>query len=151
MILIPSPEIHEDVWEFLRYGIASVALCDDWIKEYLPADHCNFQSYIWWNENFRIIKDKVELKVGVGDMNLEVDQVSQHEMNCTGIPTHNTLKPNRGCIATASISVTKQLDSWCDFNSSKLKQFTIKRGTWLHSRATWYWWWFDWTTTRITY
>ena len=46
---------------------------------------------IWWNENFRNIKDKVELKVGVGDINLEVDQVSQNEMNCTGIPTHTVL------------------------------------------------------------
>ena len=91
LILTLFPEMHEDLWAVVRYGIALVALREDWLKENLPVDHCMFQSCIWWNENFRNIKDKVELKVGVGDINLEIDQVSQNEMNCTGIPTHTVL------------------------------------------------------------
>ena len=88
LILTLFPEIHEDLWAVVRYGIALVALREDWLKENLPADHCIFQSCIWWNENFCTIKEEVELKVGVGDIKLEVDQVSQNKMNCTGISTH---------------------------------------------------------------
>ena len=84
------------------------------MKENLPEDQCIFQSCIWCNEHFCIIRDKVELKVGVGDMNLEVDHVSQNEINCTEIPTHTVLlafQPKRVCIAAASISVIKKANS----------------------------------------
>ena len=91
LILTLFPLMHEDLWAIVRYGIAALALREDWLRENLPAEHCLFQSCIWWNENFQEIKDKVELKLGVGDNNLEVDQVRSNDMNCTGIPTHTVL------------------------------------------------------------
>ena len=46
------PDFHEDMWAAIRYEIALVALCEDWLKENVPADHYIFQIYIWWNEHF---------------------------------------------------------------------------------------------------
>ena len=64
-------------------------------------------------ENFRNIKDKVELKVVVGNIYLEVNKISQNEMNCTGLPTHNVL--------LSSQREVKQPDSWHYFNSCTRK------------------------------
>ena len=91
LILTLFPEMQEDLWAIVRYGLATFALRQNWLRENLPASHCIFQSCIWWNENFHQIKDKVELKLGVGDSDLEVDQIRSDDINCTGIPTHTVL------------------------------------------------------------
>ena len=91
LILTLFPEMVEDLWAIVRYGLASLAFRETWLRENLPANHCIFESCVWWNENFHEIKNNVELKLGVGDKDLEVDQVQTGEINCTGIPTHTVL------------------------------------------------------------
>ena len=51
-----------------------------------------FQSSIFWNEDYQYLKPKVVLEMGVGDNNLEVDEVSNGGSNsATGIPSHVVL------------------------------------------------------------
>ena len=91
LILTPFPNIPNDRWSILKYGIASIALQEDWIKEKLSNENCLFQLALFWNEDFNMIKQKVIIALEVGDNDLDLDQTRPQDMNVTGIPNHVVL------------------------------------------------------------
>ena len=43
---------------------------------------------MFWNEDFTMTKQKVNIESGVGDNDLDLDQIRPQGMNVTGIPNH---------------------------------------------------------------
>ena len=79
-------------------------------------------------ENYRTVKDKVELKVGVGDINLEVDQVSQNEMNCTGIPTHTVLLSSQREVVLQQQALVSSNSQIPDMISTAVRENSLASG-----------------------
>ena len=75
----------------MKYGIASIALQEDWIKEKLNNENCLFQSALFENEDFNRIKQKGSIELEVGDNDLDLDEIKPQDMNITGIPSHVAL------------------------------------------------------------
>ena len=91
LVLTLFPELNTELWSIVKFGLASLALRENWLKETLAADHCIFQSSVFWNTDYHTIKSKVKIELGVGDTNLEVDQIRTDDLTCTGIPSHTVL------------------------------------------------------------
>ena len=85
------PSLPDDLWKIVKHGIAALALRQEWLAEKLDRGHCLFQCSIFWNEDYNKIKSKVKIELGVGDQDLEIDQVTENELKCTGIPNHVVL------------------------------------------------------------
>ena len=105
LILALSPDIPNDLWSIVKYGISSIAFRKDWIKK-LEKDICLFQLALFWNEVFDMIKQKVCIELGVDDKDLDLDQTQPQDMNVTGIPNHVVL-------LTSQRNVNYSRDSWC--------------------------------------
>ena len=54
-----------------------------------------FQSALFWNEDFNMIKQKVSIALGVGDKDLDLDQTQPQDMNIIRIPNHVVLLANQ--------------------------------------------------------
>ena len=86
------PDLPVELWPIVTHGIASLALREDWFRLNLAPTNSLFQSSIFWNEDYQYLKPKVVLEMGVGDNNLEVDEVRTGRSNsATGIPSHVVL------------------------------------------------------------
>ena len=57
-------------------------------KRKLSNENCLFQSALFWNEEFNMIKQKVSIDLGVGDNDLDLDQTRSQDMNVRVIPSH---------------------------------------------------------------
>jgi len=75
----------------IRHGFAPLALREAWFREALPENYCLFQTSVLWNEHFLDLQNCVKLELGVGDNDLEINQVSTDTRYCTGIPNHVVL------------------------------------------------------------
>lgn len=91
LILTLFPNLNDSIWKIVKVCIAALAFRENWLREFLPVDHCLFQSSIFWNPNYQLIKNYVQVKLGVGDNNLELDQIRSNEISATGIPSHVVL------------------------------------------------------------
>ena len=86
------PDLPVELWPIVKHGIASLALREDWFRLSLAPTNSLFQSSIFWNEDYQYLKPKAVLEMGVGDNNLEVDEVRTERSNsATGIPSHIVL------------------------------------------------------------
>ena len=83
------PDLPVELWPIVKHGIASLALREDWFRLSLAPTNSLFQSSIFWNEDYQYLKPKAVLEMGIGDNNLEVDEVRTERSNsATGIPSH---------------------------------------------------------------
>ena len=86
------PDLPVELWPIVKHGIASLALREDWFRLSLAPTNSLFQSSIFWNEDYQYLKPKAVLEMGIGDNNLEVDEVRTDRSNsATGIPSHIVL------------------------------------------------------------
>ena len=85
------PDLTTELWSIVKYGFAVLALREEWLREKLPVDHCLFQCAVFWNPDYDDIKGKVKIELGVGDADLDIEEVRDEELQCTGIPSHTVL------------------------------------------------------------
>ena len=91
LVLTLFPDLSADLWLIVKYGIASLALREEWLRVTMNPTNALFQCAIFWNGDYQRLKGFVELKLGVGDSNLEVDQIRSNDVAVTGIPSHTVL------------------------------------------------------------
>ena len=77
------------------HGFASLALREAWLREALPENRCLFQTSVFWKKHFLDLQNCVKLELGVGDNDLEINQVSTDTCYCTGFPNHVVLLPSQ--------------------------------------------------------
>ena len=77
-----------ELWLIVRYGLASSALRESWLREKLVSNDALFESSLFWNPDYLFLKNKVEIELGVGDDDLEVDRIDTVSQRVTGIPSH---------------------------------------------------------------
>ena len=85
------PDLTTELWSIVKYGFAVLALREEWLREKMPVDHCLFQCAVFWNRDYDGIKTKAKIELGVGDSNVDIAQVRDDELHCTGIPSHTVL------------------------------------------------------------
>ena len=76
-------DIANDLWSIVKHEMASIALQEDWIKK-LEKDNCLFQSALFWNKDFNLIKQKVSIELRGNDKDLDLDRYEywRHSKSC---------------------------------------------------------------------
>ena len=85
------PNLPVELNGIIRHGFASLALREAWLCKKMPENHCLWQTSVFWNGHFLDLQNCVKLELGVGDNDLEINQVTTHKGYCTGIPNHIVL------------------------------------------------------------
>ena len=98
----------------MKFGLASLALRENWLKETLAADYCIFQSSVFGNTDYHTIKSKVKIELRVGDTNLEVYQIRTDNLNCTGIPSHIVLLASQRNVVLQQRELIKKYEDMPD-------------------------------------
>ena len=74
------PDLTTELWSIVKFGLVALALREGWLRESLTVDHCLFLRSVFWNPDYDDIKTKVKIELGVGDSNLDIDQVRDDEL-----------------------------------------------------------------------